>query len=70
MKNINSRNDVLNSKEIEVKQFFNSAIFRREFKALTDDEQSIFGWACGKVIDISINGQINDLCPDISETYI
>lgn len=65
MKNINSRNDVLNSKEIEVKQFFNSAIFRGEFKALADDEQSNFGWACGKVIDISINGQINDLCPKI-----
>lgn len=65
MKNINSRNDVLNSKEIEVKQFFNSAIFRGEFKALADDEQSNFRWACGKVIDISINGQINDLCPKI-----
>lgn len=30
---------------------------------LTDEESAQFVWACGKVSGISINGQVNDICP-------
>ena len=63
MANISSRKDLFNSEDGIIEQFFKETIFRGEFQLLTDEEKSSCNWACGKVINISINGQINDLCP-------
>lgn len=63
MANISSRKNLFNSDDGIIEQFFKETKFRGEFQLLTDEEKSSLDWACGKVINISINGQINDLCP-------
>lgn len=63
MKAINSKRELYRSSEDEIRTFFASAIFRGNFQSFNAEENKKAPWACGKVENISINGQINDLCP-------
>jgi hypothetical protein len=63
MKNIRTIQEVFHSTKEEIKEFFDAASFRGEFKLLSAEERMTATWACGKVENISINEQSNDLCP-------
>lgn len=63
MKAINSKRELYRSSEDEIRTFFASAVFRGDFLPFNTDESKKAPWASGKVENISINGQTNDLCP-------
>lgn len=63
MKLLSNRYEVLNASDSEIISFFNFSSFRGLYMPLTDEESAQFVWACGKVSGISINGQVNDICP-------
>ena len=63
MKLLSNKYEVLNASDSEIISFFRSSSFRGLYMPLTDEESAQFVWACGKVSGISINGQVNDICP-------
>lgn len=65
MKILYNRYEVLNSSDSEVTSFFKASSFRGLYMPLSDEESAQFAWACGKVSNITINGQVNDICPKI-----
>lgn len=76
MKILSNRYEVLNSSDSEIISFFKKSSFRGLYMPLSDEESTQFAWACGKVSNITINSQVNDICPKIIfvpkqfETYV
>lgn len=65
MKILSNRYEILNSSDSEIISFFKTSSFRGLYMPLSDEESAKFAWACGKVSNTTINGQVNDLCPKI-----
>ena len=63
MKIINNKRELFLSSEDEIRQYFDSVIFRGQFEQLNENERANTTWACGKVENITIDGQMNELCP-------